>query len=187
MSSASSPRADARRNRDRVLAAAATVFAERGTSASTEDVAREAGVGVATVFRHFPTKRDLIRALITTRLQTVAADARSALDAPDAGSSFVDFFARTVRASAGKLELADALTELGGSPDEATAPVSAEITDAIAALLERAQRIGAVRPDLTVANVFALLVGASRANSYAPASQPLEVILDGLRTTKADR
>lgn len=181
MTAARPLRADAQRNRARVLAAAERVFAERGTAASTEEVARAAGVGIGTVFRHFPTKEALLQALVVERLARVAADARERSASSDAGHAFFDFFTSTVRGSATKLELVDALAQLGVHPDEAIAPVAKEVTAALAALLKRAQRAGAVRADVGVGDVIALLAGASQARRYAARDQPLAVILDGLR------
>ncbi|MGC4941424.1 TetR/AcrR family transcriptional regulator [Kribbella sp. DT2] len=185
MTSARPPRADAQRNRARVLAAAERVFAERGTAASTEEVARAAGVGVGTVFRHFPTKEALLQALIVQRLTRIAADAREHAASPDP-AAFFDFFAAVVRGSATKLELADALAELGVHPTEAVAPVAEELTGALAALLEHAQQDGAVRRDIGVGDVIALLAGASQARRHAADDRPLAVILDGLRVPNAE-
>ncbi|MFC8719060.1 TetR/AcrR family transcriptional regulator [Kitasatospora sp. NPDC057198] len=178
-------RADAQRNRARVLAAAEQVFAERGTAASTEEVARAAGVGVGTVFRHFPTKEALLRALVLERLTRIAAEARAHAEAPDPGAAFFDFFAATVRGSASKLELVDALAELGVDQEETTAPVAAEVAGALAGLLHRAQQAGAVRADVTVGDVVALLAGASQARRHTPDDRPLTVVLDGLRARAA--
>ncbi|MET7281594.1 helix-turn-helix domain-containing protein [Kribbella sp. NPDC005582] len=185
MTAARPPRADAQRNRARVLAAAEQVFAQRGSSASTEEVARAAGVGVGTVFRHFPTKEALLQALIVQRLTRIAADAREQAASPDP-AAFFDFFAAVVGDSASKLELVDALAELGGDPTEAIAPVAEELTAAVAVLLEQAQQDGAVRKDVGVAHVIALLAGASQARRYAADERPLAVILDGLRAPNAE-
>jgi AcrR family transcriptional regulator len=185
MTNARPLRADAQRNRARVLAAAERVFAERGTAASTEEVARAAGVGVGTVFRHFPSKEALLQALIVERLVRVAADAREHAASSDGGAAFFDFFAAVVRGSATKLELVDALAELGVHPNEAVAPVAEEVTGAVAALLEQAQQAGAVRRDVGVGDVIALLAGASQARRYATDDRPLTVILDGLRVPSA--
>ena len=181
MTTARPQRADARRNRARVLAAAEQVFAQRGTAASTEEVARAAGVGVGTVFRHFPSKEALLQALVVERLARVAADAREHAASSDVGEAFFDFFAAVVRGSATKLELVDALAELGIRPNDAVAPIAEEVTEAVAALLQQAQRAGAVRGDIAVSDVIALLAGASQALRHASDDRPLVVILDGLR------
>ncbi|MFD8816146.1 TetR/AcrR family transcriptional regulator [Streptomyces sp. NPDC059627] len=185
MTSARPLRADAQRNRARVLAAAEKVFAERGTAASTEEVARAAGVGVGTVFRHFPSKEALLQALVVERLARIAVDAREHAALPDARAAFFDFFTSVVRGSATKLELVDALAELGIHPNEAVATVAEEVTEALSALLQQAQRAEAVRTDIGVSDVIALLAGASQARRYAPDDRPLAVILDGLRVPSA--
>jgi len=185
MTAARPMRADAQRNRARVLAAAERVFAERGTAASTEEVARAAGVGVGTVFRHFPSKEALLQALVVERLARVAADARERAASSDAGAAFFDFFAAVLHGSPTKLELVDALAELGIHPTEAVAPIAEEVTKAVAALLRQAQRAGTVRGDIGVRDVIALLAGASQARRYAPDDRPLTVILDGLRVPNA--
>lgn len=185
MTASRTPRADAQRNRARVLAAAERVFADRGTSASTEEVARAAGVGVGTVFRHFPSKEALLRALIIERLARVAADARDHAASSDPGA-FFDFFAAVVGDSATKLELVDALAELGVRQNDAVAPIAEEVTSALAALLAQAQRDGAVRTDVAVGDVIALLAGASQARRYATDDRPVAVILDGLRVASAE-
>lgn len=185
MTAARPLRADAQRNRARVLAAAERVFADRGTAASTEEVARAAGVGVGTVFRHFPSKEALLQALVVERLARVTADAREHAASSDAGVAFFDFFTAAVRGSATKLELVDALAELGIHPHEAVASVAEELTEAVAVLLQQAQRAAAVRRDIGVREVIALLAGASQACRYAPDDRPLVVILDGLRVPSA--
>ncbi|UAC01719.1 TetR/AcrR family transcriptional regulator [Dactylosporangium vinaceum] len=169
-------RADAQRNRARVLAAAERVFAERGTAASTEEIARAAGVGVGTVFRHFPSKEALLQALVLERLVRVAADAREHARSSDAGAAFFDFFTTVVRGSATKLELVDALAELGIHPNETGAPIAEEVTEAVATLLRQAQQAGAVRSDIGVSDVIALLAGASQARRYAPDDRPLQPV-----------
>jgi AcrR family transcriptional regulator len=171
------------------MAAAETVFADRGTAASTEEIARAAGVGVGTVFRHFPTKEALLRELLVERLRRAAADARDHAASPDAGEAFFNFFAAVVDGSGTKLELVDALAEMGVDEDQAVAPVAEEVTEAVAALLDRAQRAGAVRGDVGVRDVIALLAGASQTNRHAvdavTRDRTLAVVLDGLRAPNA--
>jgi len=106
-------RADARRNRALLLEAAEAVFAARGVSASTEEVARTAGVGVGTLFRHFPTKEALLEAVFRERLQRMAEGLRDLGAADDLGTAFFDFLSDAVAHSATKVALADALAEAG--------------------------------------------------------------------------
>jgi AcrR family transcriptional regulator len=175
-------RADARRNRSRVLAAAATVFAAQGVSASTEEVARAAGVGVGTVFRHFPTKEALLLAVYEARLDELADKARSLADAADPGAAFEDFFRTVVASSGTKLAVVDALA--AGGIDVRTASPQHGLGDALRVLLRRAQHAGRVRSDVGLADVMALLAGTSRAVQVARTDdvrrRAVDVVLSGL-------
>lgn len=172
-------RADARRNRARVLDAADEVFATKGVGASTEEVARRAGVGVGTVFRHFPTKEALLEAVLTARFARLAEEARGLAGAEDAGAAFFGFLNAIVDQSASKNAFAGALAQAGVDVEAALGRAGAELWEALGVLLARAQAAAAVRPDAAVEQVVAVLVGASRAADYAPSAVPL--ILDGLR------
>ena len=98
-------RADAERNRQRILHAAAEVFTTRGLQASLDDVARQAGVGVGTVYRRFRTKEELIEALFMDRLDSVATIADESYAAPDAWCGLVSFMERMAELMAGNLGL----------------------------------------------------------------------------------
>jgi AcrR family transcriptional regulator len=181
-----SRRADARRNRARVLEAAEEVFAAKGTSASTGEIARAAGVGVGTVFRHFPTKEALLEAILIGRMQRLADDAEAGADADDPGAAFFAFFERMVEQSATKKAFSDALAVAGVDVQSLVAPVARNLHKAIAVLLARAQKAGAVRSDVRVGEVIALFKGASHAAEYggpdrALQARTLAVIFDGLR------
>jgi AcrR family transcriptional regulator len=181
-------RADARRNRALLLDAAEAVFAANGVSASTEEVARAAGVGVGTLFRHFPTKEALLEAVYRGRLRRMAEAARELSTAEDPGTAFFDFIADAVAHSASKIAVADALTEAGIDLSTASAEEAHEVAGALETLLVRAQRAGAVRPDVGLPELIALLVGASRAAEHAGADQLrtriVGIILDGLRPSE---
>ncbi|WP_242910001.1 TetR/AcrR family transcriptional regulator [Actinomadura terrae] len=173
-------RADALRNRAKVLAAAESVFAARGTSASTEEVAREAGVGIGTVFRHFPTKESLLEAVLASLLERLADDARGLLAAEDPGAAFFGFFARVVGQAGAKHALSEALAEAGAENTGGKARPA--LRSAVAALLARAQEAGAVRADVGPAQVMALLAGLSHAAAHAGAGEDvLRIAFDGLR------
>jgi AcrR family transcriptional regulator len=182
-------RADARRNRAKVLEAAEAVFAAKGVSASTEEVAHAAGVGAGTLFRHFPTKEALLEALYRGRLRRMAEAARATADADDPGEAFFGLLADAVQHSATKIAVADALTKAGVDVHNASAEESRELTEALAALLIRAQRDGAVRPDLALPDLMAVLVGASRAAEHATSddsrSRVVGLVLDGLRASRS--
>ena len=185
MSDTQPQRADARTNRQRILDAAELVFGESGEAASTEDVARLAGVGIATVFRHFPTKATLLEAVLVRRFTRLRDEAIGLVDADDAGQAFFALFGQIVDDAAGKIAIADAVVKAGGDQGRAT-KASEELQQAVGVLLRRAQDAGAVRADIELAEVYALLVGTSRASASANL-QPdvrarlLAIVFDGLR------
>ncbi|WP_155346751.1 TetR/AcrR family transcriptional regulator [Acrocarpospora pleiomorpha] len=168
-------RADARRNRDRVLAAADAVFTVKGLAASTEEIAREAGVGVGTVFRHFPTKETLLEAVFLARVRLLAAKVDS-LTPGGAGPAFFAFFAYAV-------ESGDMYADVLAAGRTGETQVGRELADALSGLLARAQQAGAVRGDISLPDLMALLAGAVHAAGHAaPSSRDrlLTVITDGL-------
>ena len=181
-------RADARDNRARILDAADEVFGAGGAAASTEEVARLAGVGIATVFRHFPTKQELLRAVLTARLEGLRDRARELSQSAEPGPAFLDFFGEVVDGAGEKLSIAEALADVGGGPEGAPTRAGEEMREAFGDLLDRAQQAGAVRPDVAMPEVYALMVGVSRATAHVPMSESvkrrmLALALDGLRPT----
>jgi AcrR family transcriptional regulator len=179
-------RADAQRNRARLLDAAEAVFARKGITASTEEIAREASVGIGTVFRHFPTKEDLLEAVFVRRLEQLAARADALADTHDPGAAFFTFFSYVVELAVTQRAQVEALAEAGVNVYTATTDAKHELQRALGALLSRAQQAGAVREDIGVSELFAVLVGASRAAEYAGSDAPvrtrsLALMLDGLR------
>ncbi|WP_432827111.1 TetR/AcrR family transcriptional regulator [Dactylosporangium sp. CA-092794] len=176
-------RADARRNRARVLEAAEAVFAAEGVGASTEAVAKRAGVGIGTVFRHFPTKEALLQAVLVERLRALAGHARVAARDEDAGRALFGFLEHVVAQSAAKNAFADALAGAGIDVAGAVGEVRDELYEAVDALVLRARAAGAVRADVGAAEVFGVLVGASHAALWASdetRATVIGVILDGL-------
>jgi AcrR family transcriptional regulator len=162
-------RADARRNRARILAAAEEVFSARGVQASTEEVAAAAGVAIGTVFRHFPTKQDLLAAILKDLLASLAEAARE--------DDLFAFFTRVVTAAAEK----KVVVELLGV--EVAGPIQALPVDE---LLARAKEDGAVRADVALDEVLALLTAASQGAlrggwSVDLRNRTLAVIFAGLR------
>jgi len=157
------PRADARANRLRILDVAEEVFGEGGESASTEEVARLAGVGIATVFRHFPTKAALLEAVLARRFDRLREQAEALLNAADPGKAFLGFFRYLVADAPAKIGIAEALLDAGGDGGGEAAQASTELRRAFGALLQRAQQAGVIRDDVELPEVYALLVGVSRA------------------------
>ena len=176
-------RADARRNRARILAAAGQVFAERGASASTEEVARRAGVAVGTVFRHFPTKDDLLRAIMKDLLQRLSGEASSLAADGDPATALFTFFTRLVGQAAAKRTVIDLLAATGTAID-ITEP-AAGLQREVAELLALAKRAGTVRDDVQIAEVTALLISTCQGALQARWDSDLQgrvlaVIFDGL-------
>ena len=183
-------RADARRNRARILAAAEQVFDAGGTAASTDDVARQAGVGIGTVFRHFPTKDALLQALALGRLQRLRDEALSLLADGDPATAFESFFLMVVREARAKRVYGDALADADAAMRSESAEMRAELRKAIGGLLERAQQAGAVRRDVGLTDVMALLAGVVHAGGIqpphgVPSNKVTAVILDGLRPRRS--
>jgi AcrR family transcriptional regulator len=169
-----------------VLEAAEALFAARGTSASTEEIAHQAGVGVGTVFRHFPTKEALLEAILLDRVARLGETARSLSTAPDPGAALFDLFTGMVEQAATKKTYVDALADAALDSRIARSQVGQETVQALGALLARAQRGGAVRDDIGVTELIALVVGASRAAEHigqdaALRTRTLQVVFDGLR------
>jgi AcrR family transcriptional regulator len=154
-------RADARRNRAAILAAAEAVFAEQGTSAPTEEVAARAGVAIGTVFRHFPTKDALLAAMMKELLARLAAEAAALISDGDPATALFDFFGRVVEQAAAKKTVADLLADQGIDL-RAAGPV-ATLRQELETLLAGAIQAGAVRDDVGGAEVLALLAATSDA------------------------
>jgi AcrR family transcriptional regulator len=177
-------RADARRNRERLLVVADEVFAARGIGASTEDVARAAGVGIGTVFRHFPTKESLLAAVLVLRLQHMTERADRLSSSSDPGAAFASFFREIVDDARTKLTLSEALASAGVDLTRSAADTKNAFNAALERLLSRAQQAGAVRTDVGLPELLALIVGASRAAQQLgdPALQQrtVQILLDGL-------
>jgi AcrR family transcriptional regulator len=180
------PRADALRNRAKVLAAAEAVFAERGSSASTEEIARRAGVGIGTVFRHFPTKESLLEAVLNGLLGRLAEEADALTAAQDPGAAFFTFFTQVIAQATTKNAVSAALEEAGIDTRSTTRQTGQELKTALETLLVRAQQALAVRADIGLAEVMVLLAATSRAaehhgGDHAVRSKTLEIVFDGLR------
>ncbi|MEV6900572.1 TetR/AcrR family transcriptional regulator [Amycolatopsis sp. NPDC051372] len=181
-------RADARRNRAKVLEAAETVFAAKGTGAPTEEVAREAGVGVGTVFRHFPTKEALLEAVLYARLHRFVDEAEAvvAQDSPDAGAAFFTFLTSWIEMSSAKNAYFEALSAAGIHVPKAGSDVATRLLEALGVLLRRAQDADAVRADLTVAELIPVIIGTAKAAEHIGADCALRdrvvaILFDGLR------
>jgi AcrR family transcriptional regulator len=186
-SEAKGPRKDSVRNRARLIDSARAVFAERGFGATLDDVARHAGVGVGTAYRHFPNKQALAAVVLADATEQIAADAADALAIEDPWEALVTFFERNGARQAEDRGLYERLTGLGDPErqDQIWPGIVADVT----ALFSRAQQAGVVRADAApqdIAAIFALLGPAyemTRDVSPDLWRRYLALILDGLRAT----
>ena len=179
-------RADAERNRARILDAAAELFAQRGLDASMPELAERAGVGVGTVYRAFPDKEHLLAAVMAARLRWFADQIESAVSAEDAWAAFA-----AVMRKGAALHLKDrAYHEC--MPDALALPevraARERVLDAMQRLIDRAQAQGVMRPDVVAEDIPMLLAGVGRSRAGGPGpgwERHLGVILDGLRAEGA--
>jgi AcrR family transcriptional regulator len=162
------------------------VFTDRGASATTEEIAKAAGVGVGTLFRHFPTKEALLEAVIVRRLETLATELARIAEEQDPAEAFFAAFTLLVDQSAGKKEFAQALAAAGVDVHQTLQVPSQGFRARLATLLASAQRAGAVRADLGEAELLALLMGTYEMverldGDQAGRERIFSVIFDGLR------
>ena len=151
-------RVDARRNHGVILEAARKVFAERGLAVPIDEVARQAGVGAGTIYRHFPSKEALYEAVLVEDFEAVVARAKALASRPSGSSVAVfDFLAEMAEVGRAKLELAEALAGAGIDVKSTLAPQLGELRTALSELLRRAQQQGAARPDVDVDVLMALV------------------------------
>jgi AcrR family transcriptional regulator len=168
-------RADAQRNRERVLDAATEVFAASGPEASVDEIAKRAGVGHATVFRRFPTKDDLMYAVIERHVAQMRALAEEALRADDPGEAFFEFIRGLGALVMSMPGLHACVVHCGEKPG------AAELEELGRKVIARAQRAGAVRRDVKPADVQMLVRSALMGAPSGEWKRYLEVVLDGLR------
>jgi AcrR family transcriptional regulator len=170
-------RADAARNREKVLRAAREAFAESGYGVPLDEIAARAGVGPGTVYRHFPAKEALFEAVVTARITDLVNEARARADATDPGEAFFGFLSRIAGEAAAKRDLPDAISIAGSLREDLFA--------ALDLLLSRAQQAGAVRSGIRTSDLIVLMKGmfASLAGSTDPAlhERVFTVVTDGLR------
>jgi AcrR family transcriptional regulator len=180
-------RADARRNRERVLRTAQQLFAKDGLGVSLDEIARRAGVGPGTVHRHFPTKEALYLAVATDQLEQLVAEAKVLAATGDPAALFTQL-ARMMAMGAENVAVKSALVAAEFDLRTAAPDVAADLTRQVADLLDRAHAAGVVRHDVTVDEVMALVAGAFAAIRHANAETSQKrsahlahIILDGLR------
>ncbi|MET7711450.1 TetR/AcrR family transcriptional regulator [Streptomyces sp. NPDC005407] len=175
-------RADARRNYERLLSEAKTAFDKHGIHTSLDDIARQAGLGNATLYRHFPTRESLLKTMLHDSIKELGTTAEELLTTEPAGEALATWVRAAVAHATTYRGLVTLLMD--SLKDEAS-----ELNNACTSmqssgkhLLERAQRSGEVRDDTSPSELFALIASAAWAREHAPdeADQVLTVLIDGL-------
>jgi AcrR family transcriptional regulator len=175
-------RADARRNYEKVLAAAREAFAEGGESTALEQIARRAGVGIGTLYRHFPNRQALVEALYVDEVEAVCQSAAE-LDDADPWEALSAWFERLIGYIATKQALVHELLNYLDRDADLFKVCRVSLFEAGEPLLRRAQEAGVVRPDVGIADVIQMVMGIAKIPAADPAQNHhiLRVALDGLR------
>jgi AcrR family transcriptional regulator len=184
-------RADAERNRQRLLTAAKELFAVRGVDVTLDDIARHAGVGTGTAYRRFPNKDALIEALMADRIAEIGALAEECLEDPDPWRAFAGFFERSLALMAADRGLKEVVFSPGRGR-ERVAHARRAIAPVVAKLVKRAVDAGVVRPDISTTDApiinFMLTTVVELSRDLEPElyKRYLAIVLDGLRAKDAD-
>jgi AcrR family transcriptional regulator len=175
-------RADARRNYEKVLAAAREAFAEGGEATSLEEIARRAGVGIGTLYRHFPNRQALLEAVYVDEVEEVCRSAAELADA-EPWEALNGWFERLSGYLATKRALAAELLDYMDKDASLFQACRTSLFEAGEPLLKRAQEAGEVRPDVTIADVIQMVAGIGKIPTSDPAQVDhiLRIALDGLR------
>jgi AcrR family transcriptional regulator len=178
-------RADARRNRARILEVAVEAFAADGLSVPVQEIARRAGVGTGTVSRHFPTKEALFEAILLGRAGQLVDEAARLARSDDPGTAFFEFFTLVIAEGTANLGMAEALAGAGFDLETSTKRGGSDVLGALNDLLVRAQRAGAVRADVDAMDVKALISGclarAPRTTDSAARDRMISIARQGLQ------
>jgi AcrR family transcriptional regulator len=176
-------RADAARNRARVLEVAYETMAAEGVSVPIDEIARRAGVGAGTVYRHFPTKEALFGAVVENRLQQIVTAGRTLLETDEPGEALYAFIRGMVLQGATDRSLTEAMAGYGIDINVVAPEAEAEFLGLLGDLLDAAQHEGTARPDVSVPEAKAVIVGCQAAQAYNPdvAERVTEIVINGLR------
>jgi AcrR family transcriptional regulator len=178
-------RKDARRNRERLLAAAVELFAERGTEGSLEEVAKRAGVGIGTLYRHFPTRDALVEAAYRNEVAQLRAAADELLAELPPDAALEAWMRRFVDYGSAKRGMRDALQSIAGGGASLFADTRGQVTEAVAVLLTAGAEAGTLRADVEPEDVLramgAIWLVAEGEDFAEDAMRILRLVLDGLR------
>jgi AcrR family transcriptional regulator len=185
------PRADAERNRNRLLDVARAAFADGQDPVTLDQIAKEAGVGIGTLYRHFPTREALVEALYRKELADLCASADDLLKthAPeDALRAWMDRFAGYVAA---KREMGEALRAVFAAGTVTVSQARVELTGAVQTILAAGAATGELRDDVRPEDVVAMIVGTFAATSLAGGQEQLErmldLLMDAIRRSRGDQ
>jgi AcrR family transcriptional regulator len=184
------PRADGVRNRERLAQAAKAGFAETGPDVSLEEIARRAGVGIGTLYRHFPTRDAIIQAVYRREVLQLADAATRLLDTLSPGEALHEWMRLFVDCIATRKLMASALSAIVGGAPELHASSGTRISDAMTLLVERARASGAIRAQVEPADVLRALIGLTYCDTgpawEASAHRLIDILVDGLRRPRED-
>ena len=187
-SAARKPRADAQRNRDRVLEVAKEAFTRLGADASLDDVAKQAGVGAGTLYRHFPTRDELLKAVYRSEVEKLASAAQKFADTMPPIEALRAWMLLFVDYIATKQIIAPALNTLVGGPSKLYEGSRSQIQGAIDSLVKRAIKSGDIRRDLEPFDLLRALIGVSHVASgpdwQQSARRLVDILITGSRPIK---
>ena len=183
--SARKPRADATRNRERLLEIAKLAFTETGADVSLDEIARRAGVGIGTLYRHFSTRGAIMEAVYRREVEQLAESAERLLAALPPGRALHEWMLLFVDYIATKKVIAPALGAIGGGATELLATAGARITGAMTQLVQAARAGGDIRADADPGDLLRALIGFTYGNTAADweasARRLIGILMDGLR------
>ena len=179
------PRADAQRNRERVLEVAKQEFTRVGANASLEDIAKRAGVGPGTLYRHFPTREDLLVAVYRSEMEKLAAAERTLVDSKSPVEALRAWLLLFVDAVETKHLIAPVLNTLVGDPKKVFETSYAQIHEALRALVKRAIKSGDIRKDLDPIDLLRAIVGVANVSAspdwQQSARRLVDILISGAR------
>jgi AcrR family transcriptional regulator len=184
-------RADARRNRERIMASAGELFARLGTAAQMDQIAEHCGLGLGTLYRHFPTKEALLTAIVSRRFGAMADLARDAEQVGDPGQAFETVLRGYLEAAEGDAAFQLALLGADSPQWHSIAGQKAEFRAIVTRIIDRAVGAGAVRADLTFADFPLIACGVMSTMYFKPGGNSdwrrhLNLVMDGIRASKAE-
>jgi AcrR family transcriptional regulator len=183
------PRADSLRNRERLMEAAKAAFAETGSQASLDEIARRADVGIGTLYRHFPTRDAIVEAVYRREVQQLADAARGLLAASPPGEALHGWMRLFVDYVATKKVIAPALGAIVGGTADLYAASGVLITGAMSLLVEQAAAAGDIRPDVDPNDLLRAVMGFTYGNTgpgwQESALRLIDILMDGLRRARA--